>query len=192
VSREFTAGSAHHQAFFERVNQAGYSGGLRLRGQIDLANIFVPAVQPGSTLDWDLGADPFAKRQMSVRQDLASAVSRDVTLIPASDQTVAPLQLALTGKMNLTGSGLTFGLDDKVRPIPLSRFTVPWARPSGARIEPTSLVRTDVKGNWMRGRRVFFGDGGCVTCHTLRGEGTAIGSPCCRTSPARQPRSIPT
>ena len=36
-------------------------------------------------------------------------------------------------------------------------------------------TRTDVKGNWLRGRRVFFADGGCASCHTVRGEGIPFG-----------------
>ena len=36
-------------------------------------------------------------------------------------------------------------------------------------------ARTDVKGNWLRGRRLFFGAATCSTCHTIRGEGISFG-----------------
>ena len=32
-----------------------------------------------------------------------------------------------------------------------------------------------MKGNWLRGRRLFFGEATCFTCHTMRGEGMAFG-----------------
>ena len=53
---------------------------------------------------------------------------------------------------------------------------MPWASDAPPKkSDGETIARTDVKGNWLHGRRVFFGDGGCVTCHTIRGEGTAFG-----------------
>lgn len=184
ASRAFTAGSMDHENFFRQLGggAVGGAGGLQLRGQIDVANIFVPAIQPGSSLDWDLNADAFVRRTMSVRQDLSTLVPRDVNLTPLNAtnspgrSALASLQLNVSGKVDDTGAGLVFALDDKVRPIALNRLNVPWAQaPGGAAEEPKVAARTDVKGNWLRGRRVFHGDGGCVTCHTMRGEGTVFG-----------------
>ena len=95
---------------------------------------------------------------------------------PDSTSHLAPLQLAFNGPLALGTGGLSFAVDDKKRPITLAQLSVPWAS-SGAEKKSSGepVARTDVKGNWLHGRRVFFGDGGCVTCHTIRGEGTAYG-----------------
>ncbi len=180
VARAFTAGSADHDSFLRGLEEQASAAGLELKGQLDVANIFVPAIQPGSSLDWDIAADAFAQRRMSVQQDLVASAPRAVAIEGSraakdASSTVVPLRLALNGKIDGTGAGLSFVLDDKVRPIALNRLTVPWARASGKALESAPLVRTDVKGNWLRGRRVFFGDGGCVTCHLVRGEGTVFG-----------------
>jgi putative heme-binding domain-containing protein len=177
AAREFTVGSSDHEAFFKQLDQAAATGGtLTLRGGINLANIFVPEVQPGSTLDWDLANDTFANRRMAVRQDFSASAPREVTLKPEGKSTVAPLQLAFNGPLATSGSGLTYALDDKVRTIALNRLSLPWAAASGEKkTGGEALARTDVKGNWLHGRRVFFGAGGCATCHTIRGEGIAFG-----------------
>ena len=177
VSRAFTSGSADHEAFFQQLEQAPADARtLTLRGGVNLANIFVPAIQPGSMLDWDIASDAFANRRMTVRQDFSKSAPREVALKPEGKSTTAPLQLAFNGPLASDGSGLSFALDDKTRPIALNRLSVPWAsnepeKKAGAE----AIARTDVKGNWLHGRRVFFGDGGCVTCHTIRGEGIAFG-----------------
>ena len=175
VARAFTAGSADHEAFFKQLDSSPAARTLTLRGGINVANIFVPAVQPGATLDWDLSADAFAKRTMTVRQDFSTTAPRDVPVTPESKTFIAPVQLAFSGPLTSEGSGLTFALDDKVRPIMLSRLSVPWATTTAEKKPDGDVARTDVKGNWLHGRRVFFADGGCATCHTIRGEGIAFG-----------------
>jgi integrase len=82
VSREFTAGSADHEEFFRLLGKAADTCSLTLRGKARLANIFVPAIQPGATLDWDISADTFANRTMIVRQDFSGSAPRDVPLKP--------------------------------------------------------------------------------------------------------------
>ena len=175
VARAFTAGSADHEAFFKQLDSSPTARTFTLRGGINVANIFVPAVQPGATLDWDLSADAFAKRTMTVRQDFSTTAPRDVPVTPESKTFIAPVQLAFSGPLTSEGSGLTFALDDKVRPIMLSRLSVPWATTTAEKKPDGDVARTDVKGNWLHGRRVFFADGGCATCHTIRGEGIAFG-----------------
>ena len=176
VSREITSGSGDHEDFFRQCDNAADSRTLTFRGQMNLANIFVPVVQPRATLDWNLAADPFAQRTMILHQDFSVAIPRQVAFAPHATNSIMPMELALTGKLALKGSGLTFALDSRARPIGLTRFLVPWASSGTDKQNPNAtLTRTDVKGNWLHGRRVFFGDGGCATCHTLRGEGIAFG-----------------
>ena len=61
VARAFTVGSADHENFF-----AGGDSGIELSANYDESNIFVPATQAGSTLDWDISKDEFANRKMRV------------------------------------------------------------------------------------------------------------------------------
>src|SRR5690606_30241109 len=52
---------------------------------------------------------------------------------------------------------------------------VPWMRRE-PRNEPAAAgPRDDVHGDWLAGRRLFFGQAACFTCHTVRGEGNAFG-----------------
>jgi len=151
VARALTISSAEHESFFKSDLK-----GLELRGGVDDSNIFVPATQPGATLDWDIAHDAFANRRMKVG---------DMEL-PAGER-IKPVSFQ-------TASDINFSLDDKVRPIPTRRLFVPWAREKVAD-DIKVAVRTDVKGNWLHGRRLFFGAATCSTCHTIRGEGIFFG-----------------
>ncbi len=191
VAQVFTAGSADHDAFFAALKQATK---IVLRGGVNLANIFVPAIQPGATLDWDIAKDAFANRRMTVRQDFEANAPREVTLKSDGKSAIASLDASFalegrtgilpvpsagqdgTGKMPVLPGGLSYAFDEKARPIALNRLSVPWASDAPPKkTDGETIARTDVKGNWLHGRRVFFGDGGCATCHQIRGEGTAFG-----------------
>ncbi len=158
VAAAFTRGSAEHEAF---LAEARFSSRLVQEGKIDAGNIFQPAVQPGASLDWDVAADAFAQRRMEVR-----APSGKVTLSPADGR---------LSSFTAAGPALTFALDDRVRPVPLHRLFVPWAVSGHAPADAAAGPRTDVAGNWLHGRRLFFGEAACFTCHRIRGEGTAFG-----------------
>ncbi len=166
VSKALTSGSLEHEAFFVKHD----SDALTLRGEVNTANIFVPATQPGSALDWDPATDPFASRVMTVRQDIDPAQPADVSLAGKSFDLTFPHPSKLE-------SGLHFALDDRLRPIALARLFVPWANRSGDK--PAAPIdaskRADVKGNWLAGRRLFFGQAACATCHQIGGEGIAFG-----------------
>jgi putative heme-binding domain-containing protein len=172
VSRALTAGSADHAAFFAAAAQAGASG--MLAGRIDVSNLFVPATQPGTSLDWDIAHDPFANRLMTVLEDFSTGTLRKVeSPVDGSNQ---KLELVLKKGFNASGSGLALALDDKVRPVPVPRLLLPWA--AAASEKPAAgrpVARTDVKGRWLHGRRLFFGEAACFTCHTIRGEGMVLG-----------------
>ncbi|MBI3869125.1 MAG: ThuA domain-containing protein [Verrucomicrobia bacterium] len=178
VSRRFTAGSADHEAFFKLLDASESVKSLRLRGGVKVANIFVPAVQPGASLDWDQGADAFANRLMTLRQSLSATQPAELGATTDPETSVASLDLEARGPVRTAGSGLHFALDAKTRPIALNRVLLPWAnsKPEKGRTSMDApIARADVKGRWLRGRRVYFGEGGCVTCHMIRGEGTVFG-----------------
>lgn len=177
VSRALTVGSASHEEFFHQLDKAApAASSLTLRAGLDVGNLFVPAIQPGSTLDWDVANDAFASRRMTVRQDLSPTMPPELPVTPGSESAVAPLSASFRGPWNRSGSGLSFALDERARPIPLHRFLLPWAtRAPPARSGSASPARTDTQGNWLHGRRLFFGAAGCATCHRIRGEGTVFG-----------------
>ncbi|MBI3878168.1 MAG: c-type cytochrome, partial [Verrucomicrobia bacterium] len=76
------------------------------------------------------------------------------------------------------GASFFVDIDSRVRALPLRRFYLPWAEQKN---EPAPLATERVipeiaGGNWLHGRRLFFGEQlGCAKCHRIRGEGTAVG-----------------
>lgn len=177
VSRQFTLGSSEHEQFFTALKNGVGTTDWNVRAQVNVANPFVPAVQPGATLDWDLAKDPFALRILAIKQDLSPEAAREVALIPAAtgDSIWRSLALTRTGRTDWSGSGLVGDLDGQVRPLPLRRFLLPWAGAAAESPRKELAARTDVRGNWLRGRQVFFTEAGCATCHSIRGEGIAFG-----------------
>ncbi|HKQ39877.1 MAG TPA: ThuA domain-containing protein [Verrucomicrobiae bacterium] len=145
ASKTFTAGSAEHEAFLKEPR-------FTVRTVVDRSDPFAPAVQPGSKLDWDRVVERF-----DVRTD--SAISGDKILeFAVSKDTQTYL-----------------AKNDLRHPLATTRVYVPWAMRERQPPAAIAQTRSDVKGHWLRGRRVFFTDGGCGTCHTIRNEGTAFG-----------------
>ncbi len=162
VSRRLTLGSADHEAFLD-----GISGPVTLRAKVERRNIFQPLPQPGSVTDWDMAADFFAKRTMLVREAATSQ-----TLEPVG--TAGPLA-EISGLLPREGRWI-FALDEKTRPLPVNRVFAPWVRAAVSMGDPqVAKSRADVKGNWLNGRRLYFGKSTCSLCHVLRGEGMACG-----------------
>ncbi|HZJ17610.1 MAG TPA: ThuA domain-containing protein, partial [Chthoniobacteraceae bacterium] len=63
------------------------------------------------------------------------------------------------------------------RPFPLRRFLLPWAR-STSESEQSEVERNLPElagGDWLNGRKLYFGKATCHVCHTMRGGGGAIG-----------------
>jgi putative heme-binding domain-containing protein len=186
VARELTRGSAEHDRLWTRLEQ---SGRLVLRGQLNLWQMLQPAVQPGSTLDYER---PRETVQVVFRGDfrneaqLRSAGSHpdttnEVTFTHTGSETNwLPFSLAaLTGphapKLNVTWST---DADPRPRAMPLRRVMLPWASPK-LQLTPAPAERSIPEiagGHWLRGKRLFFGEQlACAKCHRLRGEGNEVG-----------------
>jgi putative heme-binding domain-containing protein len=179
ASAIFTRGSVEHESFFKAAAAEGAV--LSLRTAVDVSNPFVPAVQPGARLDWDMDKDPVASKPFTVRGDVAGGpeirVEGPSTGSGLSTNRFRSVSVAAIKNPASDGNGL-FLTDGTIRQvIPTARFRLPWATAISSAGSQSELarVRTDVKGSWMRGRRVYFSDGGCATCHTIREEGTAFG-----------------
>jgi putative heme-binding domain-containing protein len=185
VAREFTAGSAPHDAFWGAMKAPGE---LVLRAQLDLTDMLRPAVQPGSQIDYELPPEQVtvafeSSLPIEITSPLADVTKVEgrtsFTLHPERRKTV-PVELKLTkpaGDATLDVSWTT-NEDNRPRPLPLRRIFVPWADTSGKAVEPTAPVRPVelAGGSWARGRKEFFGnDAACSKCHVVHGQGGNIG-----------------
>jgi len=192
ASRALTLASALHDQLWQEVRKPGV---LTLKTSLNLRDMLRPAVQPGSTIDYQWpeekvtltftsngrfnatldGESSTAKR----RSGGAWTIERTVA---ASDEENLPLEIRVEHESTGEAPSLTVHYhtaeDPRPRALPLVRFFLPWARPS---TEPPAIVdnRTlpELKGgDWLRGQREFFGsEAGCSKCHAVRGAGGAIG-----------------
>lgn len=168
-----SAGSAEQEGFLKAA--AGREAVLTLRGSVDVSNPFVPAVQPGTKLDWDMASDPVASATFGIRSDYSG--ERAVVLDDGPSPRFKLLPALLATNPAPAANGLFLVKDLLRHPLSTSRLHLPWASGAPAASAHSALAkeRTDVKGRWLPGRRVFFGEAGCATCHTIRGEGIPFG-----------------
>ena len=64
--------------------------------------------------------------------------------------------------------------DTRTRAPGTRRFLVPFAKPGSQEVIERKIPEL-TGGDWARGHELFKGKAACVTCHTLRGEGFAVG-----------------
>lgn len=164
----FSAGSVEQEEFLQAAATRGSR--MTIRAEVDNSNPFVPAAQPGSKRDWDVKADPFASATFKVRNGNSGESEIEMS---ATDRLQ---RLRSVFETNAAPEGLYLEKDNLRHVLSTTRLYVPWASEGTNSLGSGSLAqRTDVKGHWIRGRRLFFADAGCATCHTVRGEGIAFG-----------------
>jgi putative heme-binding domain-containing protein len=194
VSRKLTAGSQSHDALWSVI---GGGAGMRLRTKLDLRSMLRPAVQPGTTLDYEWPAETavvtfranrplqltagVARRLLEVQGQHAGEHWVSVFTAPADVSELIDLQIDLaagSGVPQLTAVWHT-NEDSRARPFPLHRFVLPWVSEetvAGAIDGLATAVPELQGGSWGRGRRVFHSDAaGCYRCHAMQGRGAAIG-----------------
>ena len=189
VARELSQHSAEHERFFTLLKKPGT---LTLRAQLDLWQMLQPAIQPGSTIDWQRPPEEVTVRFESDTEIMASFGARSVRsvktggdLYRAEQMLRAPGQRWQPFQLNLTTGGRELRLvpswsttdDSRSRAFPLRRFLLPWAQPADSSIAPAVRAIPEIAGgNWLHGRGFFFGDKiGCAKCHAIRGEGGHAG-----------------
>jgi putative heme-binding domain-containing protein len=188
VSKELTAGSAMHEALW-RTSSAGE---LSLRTRLDLTDMLRPAVQPGSTLDYEyqpeavtvtIAAKPPEKLRLTVPGvDVRSSADGSTAsfTVPAGMEKSVVVDIRVTtdtGIPELTASWTT-NEDDRPRPFPLRRMMLPWAELGAASDEAEAIATVPELegGSWARGSHEFFGDeAACSKCHAIHGRGGSIG-----------------
>ncbi|HET6406411.1 MAG TPA: hypothetical protein VFG14_00910, partial [Chthoniobacteraceae bacterium] len=173
VTAALTSGSAEHEQFLAAAKNSGST--LTLRAAVDPSNPFVPATQPGSKLDWDQASDPFATALFKVRSVDGDGAewSYDAAKVGRLKQ-LAPM---VTKPMDQYIGDVVLERGELRHVVSLTRFYVPWASDKlrSRNTGDIAEVRVDVQGDWLNGRRLFFGKAACFTCHTVRAEGMAFG-----------------
>ncbi|MSU57215.1 MAG: c-type cytochrome [Pedosphaera sp.] len=180
--RGFTAGSEHHEGFFNLLKKQGT---LTLRAQLDLYSMLHPAVQPDAKLDYEYPPERVtlvlrsdSKFDLKAGGKMVCAGEREarITIQPEQNRWL-PLEITLTtggGEPRLDVSWFT-AEDSRPRPLPLRRVLLPWAKPyvAVAMAKPTPELEG---GDWERGKKIFFSEPAtCFKCHTIGGEGGGIG-----------------
>lgn len=192
VSRAFTKASAVHDQLWR---QTGKPGVLSLRTSLDLRDLLRPAVQIGSTIDYQwpqenvtLTFKSNSRFDVTLDGQTAAATRADdgqwmiERAIAVSNEDDYPLELRLEQEASDVSPTLSIHFhtqeDPRPRAVPIRRFVLPWARPTNEApvvVDNRSLPEL-TGGNWLRGRNEFFGsEAGCSKCHQVRGEGHSIG-----------------
>jgi putative heme-binding domain-containing protein len=156
VSREFTQGSAEHERLWELLKKPGQ---LALRGQLDLAKMLQPEVQPGAKLDYEYSGEQVTlvftsshrgKDALPNILTKAGVINRpsqgSVHGLGVQFNSVHSLEMQFknagqswerydtlldTGDLNVVSRiDWEMAADRHARPLPLRRFFLPFATPS--------------------------------------------------------------
>jgi putative heme-binding domain-containing protein len=190
VAYEFTRESAEHEEFWRRVQGAGM---LTLRTAIDLEDMLHPALQPGTTIDYEPADEEVtlafkAEGPLNVHLDgkageslINSGNGATMTVIQGNKNSrVLEVTLRRQSGANIPSLAVSYSTneDSRQRAIPLRRMLLPWAERDDT---PAEIVDNrelpELKGgDWLRGEKEFYGsEAGCSKCHTMRGLGASIG-----------------
>lgn len=63
-------------------------------------------------------------------------------------------------------------VDPHERPLPAERILLPWA--ADLPPAPDAPIEHVARGDWLRGKALFYGDAKCASCHTVRGQGGTL------------------
>jgi putative heme-binding domain-containing protein len=198
VAMSLTRGSAEHDALWAAMKEPGV---LRLRAQLDLADMLRPVVQPGSRIDYmwppetvtvtfAAGGAIIVKAPDGVATERADWKTVSVTVTEGDDaepgkpsRAPVPLEISMSLAANTKPSlGVSWHTKEDPRPraLPLRRILLPWAKPADA-ASPTmnpdpsaepQLPAELAGGSWAHGRTVYLSEQAmCGKCHVLHGVG---------------------
>ncbi|HTL31366.1 MAG TPA: hypothetical protein VL282_19185, partial [Tepidisphaeraceae bacterium] len=188
VAKKFTDGSGEHDEFWKAIEAPGT---LSLQTSIDVSNMLRPIVQSGTHIDFIPPPEqvtvafesnaPFALRsegKIITKQDGERFV-RSISLTPKGGE-LLPVQIDLPTGPTIPTLTISFTTneDSRPRPLALRRFVLPWAKnkSTGEAITQAAEIPELKGGDWLRGRKVFFGtQAACFKCHASRGEGSDLG-----------------
>lgn len=153
VAAQFTHGSVEHEAFFKQLNKPGK---LTMSAMLDL---------PGKKATIELSSEAAAGKPIAAADELLAQSKYTVTMTTPVAAGVPSL-------------GAVYHTDTAPTPRPLSMDNLAGI---DLPLEKQTVVKTPAPspltrgGDWNAGKALFFGEAKCATCHTLRGEGGAIG-----------------
>jgi putative heme-binding domain-containing protein len=186
VNRAFTKPSAAHETFWSNLAKPGV---LKIRTQLNLWQMLRAATQPDSELDFKYPSEtvtvvlksksPLRVSAPSMKQQRVGENEIQLTAVPTENHWF-PLEVTLqnssASEPALDVSWFT-AEDSRRRALPLRRIFLPWAKveiQTGEKVERT--IPEIAGGNWLSGKRLFFGDqASCYKCHTFGGQGGKIG-----------------
>jgi putative heme-binding domain-containing protein len=191
VARALTVPSAPHQELWEAAQTPGT---LTLATKLNLKDMLRPAVQPGSTIDYqwpdeDVTVVLRSRQPLEVKAP-AAKVSTDVEAggqhrtsltVKSAGEDLLPLEVALATDSGEVDLRVTYSTreDPRERAFPLWRFELPWAPQAdedGSTMTVPESIPELAGGNWSRGRAVFHStEAQCAKCHRVGGEGGQIG-----------------
>jgi putative heme-binding domain-containing protein len=185
VSRELTSASGATRAFFDSIAREGT---LTLRGQLDLGLMLLPAVQPGSKLDWEYSTEevtvvfraarPFRLTLGSAAVDSDSIGDHHEARRTVTTKEGSWLPLAITfprgsGDPALTAAWFT-DRSAVPRAFPLHRVLLPYAKAEERAPQPHNEGLPQLAGaDWSAGKAHF--QTACALCHSIRGAGGRVG-----------------
>lgn len=193
VSQQLLSQSSVHQPLWDRLGQPGQ---LKLESQLDLRDILRPAVQPGSSLDYEWPEETATLKlsssaDMNLSSDSEFGIQASVSggvgthLIQSAPNGQTPLKISVS---LATGPDVDVDLscsvstneDATARPLPLRRFYLPWVEPFKESADEAGETVTKIAeiegGSWGRGHRLFHRDDvGCAKCHLPQASAAAIG-----------------
>ncbi len=189
-----------NKAFMEAVS--GYNemqkaliqpGSVTWKTQLNLLNMLRPESQPESPLDYKLPPEDVtlvlrSSETLQVKAGDLAIVSGSVkkgdlyeTSITFNKVTRQAYPLEIT--MNTSSKEPVMLVhyytneDSRPRALQVHRFFVPWAgeifekETLGSEVEIAELAG----GNWTRGRKLFFSEAMCASCHSIGGKGKEFG-----------------
>ena len=181
AAREFTNGSPPHDELWKLFAEPGT---LKLRGQLDLWQMLIPATQPLSKLDYtpdpetvtvtfksDAALMLEAKGALVVR---VSEYESRLTVEGARENVWPAFTLTVATPAKSLDVSFSTTRDPRPRALPLRRFLMPFAKPAPPD-DLTVNIPEIAGGNWDAGRALFKGKAACATCHQLRGDGFRVG-----------------
>jgi len=97
-----------------------------------------------------------------------------LTVSRVAENQWSPLAVSLATPAHALDVSYFTDRDARPRALGTRRFLMPFAKP-GTQDNPERSIPELAGGDWGRGRELFRGKAACVTCHTLRGDGVAVG-----------------
>ena len=191
VARELTAGTSEHSTLW---NLIGTDGHLSFGGNVSLFEMLRPTIQPGAKLDYErpgelvsvkLSSSHAFKIETHPESRIASTGQLKVLHIDINEPALVAFKLSMntTRIAELKGVKMddgprTFATwhtaeDNRPRAFPLRRFLMPFAKPADAKAAEPVVAK--LEGDWLAGRRLYFGKAQCATCHTTGGQGGRVG-----------------